>query len=189
MPTLRKKGHRRIALTLLCSTVLLAPSTAGADPVTVTFVTFPALGDPVNTGPAMGWFTFDSRLIPSGVGQLQSTTGLGASNVRFSWGSSTWTTANADLGELRFDASGRLEFWVLFGRPFGWGSLIGPAGQVVDDFFLTPRAFSYTNAGVAGQLRGSVLSELTPTPVPEPSTMLLVAAGGAVLARRRLKTR
>jgi hypothetical protein len=171
---------------------LVAPFPAGADPITVTFTAFPSADDAINTGPSTGTFTFDRNLIPLGGGRINNQTGLGATNIRFVWGHTVWTTANADIGELEFSPSGGLLFWLMGGKTnhlFGMAG--GIASLVVDDFLASASAggngmILYTNAGYADGLVGLVESDSI---VPEPSTMLLLATGigvvGRVARRRR----
>jgi hypothetical protein len=183
-----------VAVVVLCG-FLIAASAAHADPITVTFTAFPAPGDPVNTGPSMGSFTFDSSLIPPGGGKLQNGFGLGATAIDFRWGSTLFTTANADLGEMEFGSSGQLLSWILGGRAtaiFGW--VASPASEVVDDIFVstftgsTPgggESINYTLAGIEGLFQGGLITDSPPSPVPEPTSMLLIGSGLVGLALRR----
>jgi hypothetical protein len=186
----------------LCAFFLAVFSTpAHAEPIRVTFTAIPAAGDPVNTSPSTGFFTFDSSLIPAGGGTVQdSTFGLGASEVDFRWSRTHFTTANADIGELQFSPAGDLLAFVLGGTasPTGMGGIysyiIGPASAVIDDIFVTSFAgvggasgITYTNAGVEGALHGRLVTDAVPAPVPEPSTILLLGTGALALARRRYK--
>ena len=189
------------AQVLLCALLIVGVAVpAKADPITVTFTVFPAPGDPVNLGQSTGSFIFDSRLIPPGGGQIQdSTFGLGATEVNFRWGTTLFTRANADLGELQFSPSAVLLAFVLGGTasPTGRGGIYsfitGPASAVIDDIFVRSFAgvgggsgISYTNAGVEGVLHGRLVTDSIPTipaPVPEPTSFLLVGMGAALLAR------
>ena len=171
-------------------TVIAAPHSAEADPITVTFTAFPAPGDPVNTGPSTGFFTFDSSLIPEGGGTIFHDSGLGASEINFNWGRTLWTTANADLGELRFSPSGELLAWILGDSPGIWTWTYAPAAVVVDEIFVLAFAgdtqrIGYTNAGYEGLLIGALFTESVAPPIPEPSTMVLIASGAALIARAR----
>lgn len=167
--------------------VLLFPFTLPrvyADPVTVTFTVFPAPGDPVNMRPSTGFFTFDSSLLPSGEALLSHPSGLGTS-VSFLWGDTFFDISNANVGELRFDESGRLIHWVLGAYNEEWSGLdrgifswvASPAGRVIDDFVISPDSFFYTLRGREGTFSN------VPAPVPEPSTMLLLASGMAMMYR------
>jgi hypothetical protein len=186
----------RAQIILVC---FLFPATSvQADPITVTFTAFPAPGDPVNTGPSMGSFMFDSSLIPPDGGQIQdSTYGLGATSVNFQWGTTLFTRANADLGELQFSSSGQLLAWVLGGTesPTGragiYSYITGPPSAVIDDIFVRTFAgigggadITYTLAGIGGSWVGRLVTDSVPAPVPEPTSMLLVASGAALVARR-----
>lgn len=171
-------------------TVIAAARSAEAEPITVTFTAFPAEGDPVNTAPSTGFFTFDSSLIPEGGGTLVHDSGLGATEIDFRWGHTLWTTANADLGELQFSSSGELLAWTLGDSPGIWTWTYAPAAVVVDEIFLIAFAgdtqrIGYTNAGYEGLLLGGLFTDSVAPPIPEPSTILLIASGAAVLARGR----
>jgi hypothetical protein len=166
---------------VLCGFLLLALGVAlpaRADSITITFTVFPAPGDPVNSAPSTGSFAFDTSLIPSGGGRVENVaSGLGATTINFMWSHTLWTTANADLGELRFSRSGRLVDFFLGGFSGGLtGFLTGPPEAVVDDFaILSFQAaegfgFQYTNAGNPEILFGGLTTDLHPT--PEPSSIL-----------------
>lgn len=184
-----------------------AMSPAQADPITVTFTAFPAAEDLVNTGPSTGFFTFDSSLIPAGGGLIQNNlTGLGATDISFVWSNTHWTTANADVRELEFSPSGELLTWTLDGWPpggqfNGFGPTV-PASLIVNDFAATVQRLggpqggylawiAYTNAGVPMIYAGVLDTEIPSAPIPEPTSIVLLATGAALLgyARRREKPR
>src|SRR5689334_17431233 len=75
-PSMPTRGAHVLVLALFA--VLCSHVPARADSIRVTFTAVPAAGDPVNTAPSTGTFTFDSRLIPAGGGQVQDVSGLGA---------------------------------------------------------------------------------------------------------------
>lgn len=144
----------------------------------------------MTTDPSTGSFTFDSSLIPPGGGQIRNAGGLGATDINFVWGRTHWTTANADLGELRFSASGELleNGWIIGGFPLGiFGQLDSPASAVVDDIFVSSFVgIDYTNAGMEGVLVGRVVTNPAPAATLEPSSLLLLSTGAVVgWARRR----
>jgi hypothetical protein len=100
--------------------VIAAAAPARGEPITVTFTVFSAPGDLVNPASASGSFAFDSSLIPSGGGKVENVaSGLGATDIQFTWGHTLWTTSNADLGELRFSSCGTLLDFFLAGKHFG----------------------------------------------------------------------
>lgn len=172
--------------------VTAAAPGAAAEPITVTFTVLPDARDPgVNTGASTGSFTFDSSLIPDGGGSLLHDTGLGATQVNFSWGGKLWTTANADLGYLEFGPSGELLGWTLGDTPGIWSWTYAPAANVVGDIWLNAfpdgtTRFVYTNAGLEGLFLGQLFSGSSAPPVvPEPSTVLLIGTGLTLLARAR----
>jgi hypothetical protein len=181
------------AHSVFCGFVLLffaAALPARADPIKVTFTVFAAPGDPVNTAPSTGSFTFDSSLIPPGGGRVENLSGLGALDVNFAWSHTLWTTSNADLAELRFSPSGRLLAFFLAGIPAGLtGFQTGPPEAVVDDFAIlsfqadSGAGFQYTNAGNPEVLFGGVTTNLQP--IPEPSSIVLLTTGVVLVLRRR----
>jgi len=181
-------------LTLVLVTPVLA------EPITVNFKAFPAPNDPVNRGPSRGFFTFDSSMIPAGGGQVQdSTFGLHVDEIRFQWGSTLWSAANADVGELLFDRSGGLSGFVLGGIKEGrqggiYSYTTGPPAAVIDDIFASaffnPRgSITYTLAGIGGDFQGSLVTDAFASPTPEPASLLLLAAGAAVVGRTRWRRR
>ena len=189
MPCGNPNLFRRCFVALAVAVSMGVPSSGSADPITVTFTVFPALGDPVNARPSTGTFTFNSDLIPPEGGNVQDFTVPGlASSISFHWSSTLWSTSNASVVELQFNPEGDLTWWAMGGRaPDGCcvlGVIIGPATSVIDDFWLTARAFFYTNAGIEGSLQGRVLTDVPPAVVPEPGTIILVASGLAFLANR-----
>ena len=64
MPCGNPNLFRRCFVALAVAVSMGVPSSGSADPITVTFTVFPALGDPVNARPSTGTFTFNSDLIP-----------------------------------------------------------------------------------------------------------------------------
>jgi PEP-CTERM motif len=180
-------------LLLLAATV----SPATADPITVTFTAFSASGDPVNRSPSSGFFTFDSSLVPGSGGELfDSTAGIPLTALSFTWGHTMWTTVNAGVGEVRFNAAGDIVGFVFGGRPTGLYGYSFGSPDVVDDFFGVNfaglvgggRDIVYVNAGFPDVLDGRLESSIQ-TPTPEPSTIVLLGTGAVFLRRVALQRR
>jgi hypothetical protein len=188
---------------LVCSFVV-SVSVATAEPIrpgsiTVSFnVSGDKTLDPVfGNELASGSFSFSTRLIPEGGGTIEAPDtdqpaphfGLGATRISLAWAGERWSTTNADIYRLEFDASGALRGWVLGGTPFG-GSI---SFDVSPDFLAltfpglppgSPGHFNYSTpqSRQFGIFSGSITSwaaSESAAPVPEPASFLLL--GGALL--------
>jgi len=192
-------GH---ALVIFLTSLVAVPGTtrsARADPITIAFTAFPEPGDPVNLLPAPGFVTFDSSLTPPGGGwaYLPEAVDPAATEISFFWGTTLWTTANADLVALYFNADGTVRDFGLGGRPLGLGSI--GTGFGVDDIYLGASAqgrdfFIYVNAGTGLRMGRIVSPSLVapiqePAPIPEPATLLLCASGAVAIGRNAWKRR
>jgi hypothetical protein len=170
----------------LMGALLAVASVSSADPVTVRFTVFPDPADPVNLVPLSSSFTFDSSLIPPAAGFVEDRTGQLATEIGpFTWGNTVWTTANASVWFLRFDALHGLRDFALGGAPGGFdGSMFG-----VDDVAIRVPFSSYTLGAVPAErfFNGRTVSPDVVT--PEPGTFLLLASGIAALAARRRSLR
>jgi len=186
------------ALSIVLVLVMGTTSTASADPITVHFTIFPGscidfcgpvVSDPVNTKPSAGTFTFDSSIIPAGGGGVKSIGGPSlASTISFHWSSTLWTEANATAWELFFSKEGDLQSFSMGDRDSPQAVTVDPPSSIVDDFFLVPAIIEYTNRELPGWMHGRVVTEGIPrqpaAAIPEPSSMLLVASGLAMLVAR-----
>jgi hypothetical protein len=176
----------RLPIIAVVVLVLVAFATASsADPVTVRFTVFPDPSDPINLAPLNASFTFDSSLIPAHGGFVEDRTGqlpIAIGITPFTWGDTLWTSANAAVWFVRFDANGGLREFALGGAPGGFdGSLFG-----VDDFIFRVPLSNYTLGAVPEErfFSGRTISPDLVT--PEPGTLLLLTSGiVALVARRR----
>lgn len=193
---------RRIASLLVLAALSLAMA-APAQAVLIT-VNFSVTGnnalDLANQGvTSNGSFTFDSSLIPAGGGTPAGPFPY-ESSISFSWDGTTWTSANADVTYLAFDAQGQLTAWRLGGSP-STSSAIGAFANADDVQFNTDNlaSFSYTHQGNTVNVFG--VTGMTWTvdygqtggngdtggSAPEPTTWMLLLGGvlGAMSIRRR----
>jgi hypothetical protein len=185
--TVHQPASRFPTIHLLVLVVLVAFATvSSADSVTVRFTVFPDPSDPVNLAQLDASFTFDSSLIPAHGGIVEDRTGQLASAITpFTWGNTLWTTANASVWSLSFDANGGLTDFNLGGAPSGFDaiSFVG-----ADDFVIRVPVSGYTLAAVPGE---RIFNARTISPdlvTPEPGTLLLLASGIAALVAGRRKS-
>jgi hypothetical protein len=199
---------KRISLCALGAvSMALLPSASVADPISMRTVTvsFTVAGDnDRNTGgrvgdnaavdpvygdaTATGFFSFSSRLIPSGGGFVQDHSrgvfGPSDGALALSWAGTDWSLANAGVFVLAFDANQSLTAWGLGGFAGGLG---GVDSSVRPDISIgsnisSPFAFLYTTSdseerGIfAGRLLSWTAATAAPT-VPESTTLILLGSG------------
>jgi hypothetical protein len=178
------RSTSRFSIILLLVLVLVAFATvSSADPVTVRFMVFPDASDPINLAPLNASFTFDSSLIPAQGGIVEDRTGQLASAISpFTWGNTLWTTANASVWSLSFDANGGLTDFNLGGAPSGFDAV---AFVGADDFVIRVPISGYTLAAVPGERLFNARTFSPDLVTPEPGTLLLLTSGVAALVARR----
>jgi hypothetical protein len=180
---------------------LVSATTAAADPIRV-IVTFDVVGsaaDPDFAGAtASGFFSVITTQEP-GTDVLRPE-GLGAEALAFTWAGVSWDATNADVYHIGRRTSGSLSAFGVGGSPAGFNgiSLTSP------DFRMT---FCETEDGTCSNItfeysttRSAELGIFTafvpffsierqpvesPSPTPEPMTLLLVGSGLCAVAARR----
>jgi hypothetical protein len=117
--------------------------------------------------------------------------GLPVTALSFRWGSTNWTTANAALMTLIFDANGGLRSFRIGGAPNTFNAIFH---EPIDDFVISTPFISYKVQGWTEEsfLFGRVTSPSLVT--PEPGTLVLIASGlllcaASMRARRNVRLR
>lgn len=158
---------------------------AAAAPVTRSFE-FSSTSGPLQFGPTLGSFTYDSALAPLGGGVVSALNLF--SDLAVTFGSFSYDETTANSGWLTFDASGDLVdahfgnncvagTCSISGGSNHWWVRVGTSS--VNDF-------AYALVGHAG-IWTTDQNRLVPLNVPEPTPLALLAVAGlaAVAARRR----
>lgn len=183
---------RRILLLLLALfplAGLLAPTAAHAVLITVNFSVLTPANDALQPNQTLhGSFSFDSSLIPSGGGNVTSSSGLGLASFDLTVAGNTWsgptggTAYHADAWAFSFDSSGNLTGFSIGGAPNGYTSISPTQPDIFIAETVATHAFEYygqMGSNQFGILSGEVSSFSTSTSpsVPEPGTVSLLGLG------------
>lgn len=167
---------------LLGAAIALAAVPAQATPRTYSFdVT--ATDGPLAGVSATGTFTFDDSIIPAGGGMVKGTSLL--TDLNFTWNGIAYDETTANTGWLTFDAAGILTDPTFGTDCTGTGCTVHGG---TNEWYFTDFSFDYAVLGVDGSYHTHDLS-FERVDVPEPATLLLLAAGllGLRVTRRRFK--
>jgi hypothetical protein len=189
-----KLWQRSVPIALFaCGCLCVLSGSAAADPIRIT-ATFTVDGGAVTSAISTATFRVLANRKPGH--EFTRHSGFGADLVAFTWLGTNWTTANADVVQLGWNADGTLNLWALEGIVPGDGG--GMQSVVSPDFsasfcgfcdpgfrgrFLFTTPASASRGIFEGTMRSFSVTQEAAT--PEPATLFLIVAGGAGFIRRR----